>query len=606
MESSNHFLGELAAFEFECSVSAAELNRSVYESLDPRNYRDFSVIRADVIGSLSDTTAEYKILHLPMKPQLANYEADIVLAQEIKKPQLSFETAVEIPAKKRFSLLKKHVEVEPQAIAPAQPAVPAAAFIAVRFGSDVLLPIATFEKRTDSESCSYVQLGSEIRGDNFYSTTLDEADVNRKQLVEDLRDYKSDYIESNGPAAVRRPPESVAKLIESEITTHGEKLTAVLEKQLVQSLSKEFDENRKLSGIFTELRPDTEPRETELLFKTIGVPIRFGNSLTGLVIIARDVVSGEETFGVTARRSAYIPLARIVRELDKFEPIQVKQLSAGQLQQVTKLLQEIPKNALKTRISLGVPNIEGYGPFYDYRKQHEDINQCHRIAGHLMGMDVIRQYDQVGYNAAEYKIVIEDATDEIEKFGFSSHVDATAFMRTFGSVLRGGKPFLSDNFLEGADKHTPKHSGAGLLKLMKSIRQYVNGFSADANSAITQLGGDMLDHVISPQSESAEHLIERLADMSLLADPFAGVLHNVIIGSTTGDLSINASVDRQGSRYTLSVHGRPSALESGSFSKLYECSVDIVTGLEISEERTKDLHETLNIMKPTGTERLLF
>jgi hypothetical protein len=601
MEGKSHFLGELAALEFECSVSAAELSRSVGYSLFEAVRRGMPTQEIEVITGFNAELSSYNVVQLGWKPEVEGYDMQLVLAQ--KRPTGSVENIVEpLVAPKRFGFLRKSVVVEVPEETSSQEQPLESAFMAVKFGNELLLPIATFETQENSETCSYVQLGSEVRGEDFYSTKLDEQDVNRKQLVEDLRKIVNAGRHDEDINDV--VSDSVSKLIMSEIDTHKEAVTLALEKQLVRSLSGEFDNNRQHTGAFTELRAGEAPREMTMRFRPVGLPTRYADTMTGYMVIATDEMTGEETFGVTARRTAYIPLAKISRTLEQFEPLYTDRLSPSQLQVLTGLVQDIPTNRLANASSLSLPNIQKNGTEMFRRLNSSIADELQRT------LNMFIQAGTIGVYAVDklsrHKTIL-DASAHYEMLPSRPvFADSIALQQLFDPVLRQGGVIFSERVIDAVkysnrsdfDSSPPKP-----VLLLESINNYVKSFSPAAKQAVENLASNTLTDIINIQSEESELLIDKIADLSLYGTGHMGILHNVKIGSTVGDLSIKVNIERQGSEYVMTVSGRPSALESGVFSRLYQCSFDVARGTTLDDDRVSELLETLASLKPVIPQR---
>ncbi|MEI9914376.1 MAG: hypothetical protein WDN66_05400 [Candidatus Saccharibacteria bacterium] len=156
----------------ECSIAAAELNKQVHEALDSKGLRTrrlYSIGEDDTVG---ETFTIRKL------------DYDLTTTNEGVKDK--FELALIRPAKYRRgkgAVMQKAIEnsadnvgTEPQ-------------LVALLGGEDAYVSLATFARR-EGGTCSYVQLGSEIRDDNLFVTTADEG-TSRQDIIERIRAYVS-------------------------------------------------------------------------------------------------------------------------------------------------------------------------------------------------------------------------------------------------------------------------------------------------------------------------------------------------------------------------------------------------------------------------------
>lgn len=95
--------------------------------------------------------------------------------------------------------------------------------LAVEVGNGTFLPIASFALRTNG-NCSYVQLGREMKDDNYYTTTADDRSP-RQALVEALRAFVKGKISKNQQQTIQR-------FIDEQAEAHRAELATAYEQQL--------------------------------------------------------------------------------------------------------------------------------------------------------------------------------------------------------------------------------------------------------------------------------------------------------------------------------------------------------------------------------------
>ncbi len=236
-------LGAAIGFEFECSFAAAEANKAAHELLDERvNQRDIDERRRSqyhecppyqeiqIVGQAFDLQ-KTEVIDLDWHPVLAEQPVKLALLQPIIKTKRA------ITGRTKF--LRRTVSAEHEVEQTGDPV------LAAIFG-DVALPLATFSRRKDG-NCSYVQIGSEVKDDNFHVMASDDR-TGRHVVIEAVRSIlnprqterliEPDHINSE---TEEQHKIALEKLLNIEFRQNIEQLTAAFEAQLVRKCAERLD-----------------------------------------------------------------------------------------------------------------------------------------------------------------------------------------------------------------------------------------------------------------------------------------------------------------------------------------------------------------------------
>jgi hypothetical protein len=160
----------------ECSIAAAELNKQVYAELDRKGTQQ------RVLYPIGDDPTRGQRFIIEEYDCYAKTETD------------AFKLALIRPANSlrgRRAVMRRAIEksvddfgTEPQ-------------LAAILGCEDAYVPLASFARRKGG-TCSYVQLGSEMKDDNFFVTTADEG-TSRQDIIETIRRIVAGTVKTDEP-----------------------------------------------------------------------------------------------------------------------------------------------------------------------------------------------------------------------------------------------------------------------------------------------------------------------------------------------------------------------------------------------------------------------
>lgn len=170
-------------------------------------------------------------------------------------------------------------------------------------GGRVLLPLATFETRSDG-NCSYVQLGQEMNDDNYF-TVQDDEQTNRLRLVESIRDFIANKWDA--------PPKTFDDFARAEELRHAGPLAKALLGECKVTIEEIFSNNGVLQSIFRldERGQLAEFNEDQVCIQIGSVPTeKFGTLPLCAIKNAHDE-NAITTLGFVCRGNVVLPIAEL-------------------------------------------------------------------------------------------------------------------------------------------------------------------------------------------------------------------------------------------------------------------------------------------------------
>ena len=302
-------LGAALSLEFECSFVAAEANEAAYQLLDDRhnlraglNNGDFYAPycppfqRVHVLEAESDSQ-NAEVIFLKSEPITSEQPVQLALTETVKTTQKH------VVSRK---LLKRHVKVEFEE----EKDEP---ILAAVFG-DIVLPLATFARRKDGV-CSYVQIGSEIKNDNFHVLAADDL-TSRNNVIEAIRAVlDSEYADlpssGNSDALKVKRQQALQTFFNIEFKQNKENLAKAFEAQLVRKCTEgvRSDEWRRLAI----LNDHGETYDEKFNIKKVLASTRFDDDHQVTLVVGRPIEGVNrdisQLFAVT-RGMLALPLAQ--------------------------------------------------------------------------------------------------------------------------------------------------------------------------------------------------------------------------------------------------------------------------------------------------------
>lgn len=479
----------------ECSISAAELNCSVNEHLDG------SAAHLQTLYQIGDDPTlgrQYVVEYLDYRLENGHdvYSLSLVQQAASHKGVRSFLERV----------ILRTVDVggnEPQ-------------LVALRDGQDAFIPLATFARR-EGGTCSYVQIGDEIREDTLIATTADDGG-SRQDLIEQMRALIDD------PKSVKHNSPLMLNLLRHELSGKQQQADAAYEAMLVRRVYEQastWPDKRDFITIIDEA--DSTQSELVYIYHTIYDACKLPDGRT----VQLDLVLGDD--GVVqllarTRQKLAVSLAAFDSENgtidfgkfgDKLEPEQRRDING------------VMASLIKQKFT---PSDHTFDHFMDRRNGEAAATKELIIARYLNNRGLIRLFER--------------SDEEVP--------DVRTHVLTEKQIERR----LRD-FLKSPDSRQPFSSEAIYKYLLtRSI------FNDDGKKVCDMFAVDTrLEDLIGETSPAEEELYRKICELrDAGGKPFPATAQNLRLGKTTGNAEVSVEVQRDGDQYRLLVSGKPTAM----------------------------------------------
>jgi hypothetical protein len=537
----NNFLADLAGIEFECSIAAAELNKRVYRLLGGESY---SKVHSDpynddvqIVGHRGSELVNACLLNSQYYYAYGGEKLPVKLVQPVmraKKP-----TNIEVvPAHKRRWLSRNVVTTT----------VPATVSKRTKYDTpmlgvcfdDVIVPLAMFNQRLEDESCSYVQLGSEIHGDAFFATRLDEQ-TSRNDIIESLREIENGWFRIG-------LPKQVSALAESEIRAHLPEIQRLLMAQLHHYAEKRINIDRfSEKGQLVE-RQNSGTIVHESTYQPLGPLCELPNGVHGWLALSKDMQSGALTIGTVTR-------GRILFPLISFDQSGTPTFHKEQ---------NIPIHALRQ-----LSNIITGRPIYNYDSQLKSVISKFGVGMYADSIGLPSLVERRDYTSNRVRIYGDDIPETTSMYYIASLDGCTAELK---DVDRGS-----------------------------NIRQYFADVAPVYERLLADLGVEKYAEDFPPDDLVNETFMTLLGHFSKQEKiNLRGELANLQIGKSIGDLTFHAEILRDGSTVRLIISSRPSAMPQERFRPHYDETFDLFGKSKLAEDKAVDLVRVLNSLELTN------
>lgn len=530
-----NFLADLAAIEFECSIAAAELNKQVHSIIEYEASRSYNRPKAVHVANES-YEASIGAYHIGTA-YAYNYHGEslpLVLLQEVTRQP-------DVPvAVRRKWLSKKVVEIDSASVVDQGP-VPV---LAVCF-DDVALPIASFAHQSDSEYCSYVQLGSEINGGAIFGTKADEQ-TGRNDTVESLRKMVAGRGYGDGDNS---PPAEVTRLASEELNRNSEMLRHRLTEQLGRAVSQRLgDGSLSIAGSYIELIKG-EGEVVNLQLQPIGPKFAEGDHGVESFPAIYKHEFGLISIGMVHRSKVVVPLMSFMAD-GSYVYHQEASPSVVAIRQLTRILTGRTIDSSKMP-EQPIPTTD------NHMGQYRDTSLYAQTLGIVKNTTKGRGGDW----------------DSPMSLGDSSFKGLTC--RAFVEYL----------------------SGYSVLE-KNPVKRHLQAASPRYKQLMRQFGADKSLEALSSASGDSETLMSIIGLLSISqAGMLEGDLRDLHIGKTKGDLTFRADISQQDSLVRLRLGSRPSSMPQERFKQLFDHTFDMLGTTDLPTDRVKDLMEVLRTLR---------
>ncbi len=533
-------LGGALSMEFsDCSIAAADLSKEANELMQGAfvNGKSLRWIEYKYIVGNSELSQQIVCQDLEAKDSqhrlnLHGRSTSLVVAQSIN--------IVEDPnAKTILKSFRKLIPRKTEAKSTIH-VLDGDPMLAIKVGSDTLLPIASFARRKNGQ-CSYVQLGEEMYDDNFYVTTADDGS-SRHGLIEAMRSVIKGFSHEN--KSERKPAyDVIQEFLNQQVDLRHESLAQAHEKQLVRKIFAKL----KLKGPDWERRDLTivdgsgssAPRSHDtatIIPKTILADNRQVALVAAHPSTDKDAARRVDIFAET-RTGLATQIATISRDFSRLEYADDLKLSTKQHQQVVRELLfaliarpqvkdiETPEKTDYVRSSLG--------------------EMAQQIARYCYEAGLLHEHEQ-------YR----------DQWG--SGDGGVALEREVRQRL--------NNFFDYPDKDYNPYEGEAPLDLALSRLEKLE--ASDRRIFSTLKVGERFNSLLGEVRKCDEVLMRRIARLALVHTGYQSEFENEQIGKTKASAVVAAKILVHDGIHQLTISGRPASMPDEDLKPLISVELD--------------------------------
>jgi hypothetical protein len=575
-------LGVLVGTEYEdCSIAASHARKAANHVFEMGEIKDEKKLRANFYPISPDR-------HPNDSEPLHAADLDKTFLYDDEEIKLIMVRSVEAKVERsKKGILRKLVEVK--SIEYGDPV------LAAQVGKDAYLPLATFKLREDAENCAYVQIGPEMRDDSVVMNSLDE-NTPRHSVVEAIRALLAERRYGNDSTIQNKETKRIIlTLFEKLIEAQAEQLLQAEETMLVrrcfETLYDEKTQGKKISLLNENAGPYTQT-------------MRFAKLLTGSRLQDGRVVD--------------LALVKPFDNNDKDNYLQLVALARGNIAlPLAKMFKET-----------GTVVFEEDNTNTGIHRQLSISILLDRLKKKPFLLDLVTPEDY-GLSKANARGEVEPKWRTIDptKLNYYDTVCATymydrGLLKQDEGALPGGKYQRSGMTRQGVDRiyanfdayfadpeHTklpqadlaPVKLAISRLPLLKRAEQTIfNLFNVEKR----------LEKKLGNCNTEEERLATKIDEMRQKATSFRGIIEDVNTGNTTGDLEIKATIEGEGTNYSVNIYAKPHAMTNRGFSERPQMALTFDSArpiferqglpLEKASDYARRFYEILNQLKPNS------
>ena len=533
-------LGLALGVEFnECSIAAAELNEQVARSLgfpgdfDVERARDTTINHYSelvfqkryIVGARQDQKREYVVLKI--NPVIVEGISDDGLPLALVQPleEDLHETRV------KSGWFRHVVNVQTDVHKTDEP------LLVAMLDEEIMLPLASFARREDG-TCSYVQLGSEMKDDNLFVVASDES-TSRHAVIEAIRTIIKTGRSGYGAPYGNVEQTDLAKLITQEFSQQAEEIARAREPYLARTVFNFFDNSRTVHRqlvVMNEAEALTNNPTEQVDEVTIFGGYRQPDGRVVKITLSRSV-DNPELISLLASTRGNISLPLAVFDKSSAGTVDFlnlnDSLSTEQRQSLVALLsdrlnfrkQEFPEVSEDLRYS--VDNISKDEMMYAQLLARRGALRSIYKSG-----DSKKKLNEIASPKRDNRYIIHPSDENV------SDVEA---------------------FLDNTELEPEYEINNRPFKLAK----YRLDHPDSKQLAFFELLGlqERLEFLIGPTSSEEESLLRNLFYLANRKDEeLSGVIQNVSIGNTNGSALISARITNVGTIFDVSISARPKAI----------------------------------------------
>jgi len=556
-------LGGALSMEFDtCSTAAAEINNEVYNLIEAAQPHTKQLYYPD--DPLNSITASVYDLHRELE---ADYPFKLVLVRphtiQVKEVQQT------------TGLFRKR-----SATSPVEQKTLGSPRLAALVGQDIVVPLATFERKVTPDECSYVQIGDELSDESFFSTLLDEG-TNRLKIVEamrvavgsyDTRRYSLDQTELD--EATRQ---HLAHLFNKLVGKHREQWPAAFEAQLVREYAALLHSPTGRTEMYV-LDADGNAARAKLAYGHILNAATLSDGRRVGITVGGDATdpNAHGHIYATTRNALAFPLATVNTERGEFEFTDMQLTSEDRstfLQALAEILHELRGESLIRHTAHLPKAIET-----DCVASNSMINAvgqyCVKL---LMGPAYDSQPDYVRdnryYGSNKYSDEVASFLDRY--FAYSGLIEVD----------------------EGTIEHHSYHNSDALPVTKKLLEER----NQERRAVLDRLRiGDSLEMILGGTTPEEEALLRAVQDYAAHSSAYSGVLHDEKIGEVRAAIQVTARFKQHGTVISLEFSGKQAARTGEQERPLVKYEFDLlgpILGPDSADE-CREIYRSLSSLLP--------
>lgn len=458
--------------------------------------------------------------------------------------------------------------------------------------SDMMLPIASFERRTSGQ-CSYVQLGQEMHDDNMVVTPK----APRTEYVEAVRSLLS---KSQKLFADHRPmgevPRLVTELIHREIDTYKATIEAAMPASIcrrVERLMTSTDHEAVITKIHDlKILNNNDWHQSDSLRNVIARELTYvGQKGTA------EAFNGHEPKFILAR--SYKVADTVVKQKRRFFRQQIGNKTTDEVFGHTELLALLRGNVAIKLVEFTESGAVQYPPRPGtnpvrlnrlllqvfYKGTEANRRGLARIKNHYEStrqdkskvMQMVSATDRDTFE--DLRIVGRGSSRSSDVYGYGSgkdiHGEIDAHVKSWPEVLQAISASwrVKDSTKQAANSgdDMPFEQLSDALGITKQIETHLDRGKAPAEQLIRTLGSIMTKDIMT----------------------FSGVLLNKKAGKTQTDVDTRVTLQGKDRRIRIAVDGRPQALDGFDYVTLFDETLFLDTKNKLPVDKVKEIAQVI-------------
>jgi hypothetical protein len=432
------------------------------------------------------------------------------------------------------------------------------------FVNDMYLELATFAKRPGE--CNYVQIGTEIKDDNFTVTTLDDGATSRISIVEAIRalidEHASKFKDSETKAVLQ-------KLLDDEMSKREKEFAAAKEAHLARRCH-EFAK----AGSKRELHVLESGQSTAQKLMHISPLISSCQLESGHLV--------EFSFGLNAENSSDLQLLAITRG-NLALPLASMSNDDGKVE-----FNQIDANhsVEKKQLVDGLVKMLNGGGYWSYSSPKELKYTLEK----LNGIDAV-----ISEHIGKKHILLFEKNSETSSQ--SSRIFTQEKLLEITTNI--------DKFLADPEHLSNPYPDSMPLKL--AIFRYYERQDGQ-RKFLNQFGiKEKLKSTLGESTPEEEAVMSKIQRLSTMGNKFAGVLKDRKIGTVKGDTQFIVYIKNDGTGYELTTHFRWHAMEDRDYDYIDALSLTFDSKSSLFDrsksrfdysERARIIYEVLSALEP--------